>query len=151
MKIPFAFRRLALAPGGTLAVAAPPGGRVRVLEGRVWATTGGERDDHWLQAGDEHVVGRRSLTVIESIGTATVELLPPAAIGAHRSRSTSYRSDVPRRACGVAALTMALLSFAMLVILPASMGAAARVAADTAAATPAAAMAERNIAPSPRS
>lgn len=146
MKIPFAFRRLTLVPGATFAVTAPRGGRVRVLSGRIWAASGGELDDVWLQAGEEHLVGKRNLTVIESIGAATVELVPPFVIGAGRARSTDYRSEVPRRLCGIAALAMALFSFATLVILPATVGTTTRVSADAIATTPAPEVAARDVA-----
>lgn len=42
-------------------------GRLSVRSGRVWFTRQGELDDHVLEAGDQVVVGRRDLAVVEGL------------------------------------------------------------------------------------
>ena len=115
MLIPLPIIRLELGPGGTAALDTPCGTGIRVVKGRVWATTTGSLDDVWLRAGEEHRVPRPGLTVIEASGTpATVEFAPPANPGA---------SAIERMVCGIAAVAMTALTLALLVILPAQLDA----------------------------
>lgn len=73
MQMRLAFEKIFLDPGKTFSVAAV----VRVVDGMVWATTSGNLDDVSLQAGQEHAIQSRGLTVIESAARSIVELLPP--------------------------------------------------------------------------
>ena len=79
MAMKLSFGKLLLEAGRTHAVPTGAGARIRVHDGVVWATTSGELDDVWLRSGQEHVVQKAGLTVIESAAPSTVELLPPAA------------------------------------------------------------------------
>ena len=103
MKIRLSFKRMFLAPGKTFAVPTVSGARVRVVDGLVWATTSSSPDDVWLGAGEEYTVPSPGLTVIESIGHSTVELVPPAATGTRglsrlsRPRPTRRASRLGRR------------------------------------------------------
>jgi hypothetical protein len=111
-----------LEPGKTFAVPTAAGARVRVVDGKVWATTTSSPDDVWLGAGEEYTVRSRGLTVIESIGRSTVELIPPAAAGTRGHIMNRYNMAIPRAACTFAALAMAAITIALLVILPAKSG-----------------------------
>src|SRR5215467_7947383 len=66
MLIPLPIIRLELGPGGTAALDTPCGTGIRVVKGKVWATTTGSLDDVWLHAGEEHRVPKPGLTVIEA-------------------------------------------------------------------------------------
>jgi Protein of unknown function (DUF2917) len=113
MLIPLPIARIELGPGGTAALATPCGTGIRVVKGRVWATTTGSLDDVWLRTGEEHHVQKQGLTVIEASDTpATVELASPA-----NPRPGAIRRTI----CGVAAVAMTVLTFALLVILPAQL------------------------------
>jgi Protein of unknown function (DUF2917) len=121
MKIRLSFKRMFLDPGKTFAVPAVAGARVRVLDGMVWATTSNSPDDVWLGAGDEHTVQSSGLTVVESVTRSTVELVPPAATGWRRRISNRYEIAIPRAACQIAAIAMTVITFGLLVVLPAKM------------------------------
>jgi len=113
MLIPLPIIRLELGPGGTAALDTPCGTGIRVVKGKVWATTTGSLDDVWLRAGEEHRVPKPGLTVIEASGTpATVEFAPPANPGP---------STIERVVCGIAAVAMTALTLALLVIVPAQL------------------------------
>jgi len=113
MLIPLPITRIELGPGGTAALDTPCGTGIRVVRGRVWATTTGSLDDVWLGAGEEHRVPKPGLTVIEASGTpATVEFAPPA---------NPDPSTIERIVCGIAAVAMTALTLALLVILPAQL------------------------------
>src|SRR5438270_618042 len=58
MQIRLAFKHMFLEPGKTFAVPTVAGARVRVVDGKVWATTSSSPDDVWLGAGEEYT--RRS-------------------------------------------------------------------------------------------
>jgi hypothetical protein len=94
------------------------GARVRVVDGTVWATTSASPDDVWLTSGEEHTFSRPGLTVIESVGPSTVELIPPDGdVGGHVLNR--YETDAPKAACSAAAVAMAAMTIAVLVVLPA--------------------------------
>ena len=113
MLIPLPIIRLELGPGGTAALDTPCGTGIRVVKGKVWATTTGSLDDVWLRAGEEHRVPKPGLTVIEASDTpATVEFAPPANPGP---------STIERVVCGIAAVAMTALTLALLVIVPAQL------------------------------
>jgi len=115
MLIPLPIIRLELGPGGTAALDTPCGTGIRVVKGKVWATTTGSLDDVWLRAGEEHRVPKPGLTVIEASGTpATVEFAPPANPGP---------STIERVVCGIAAVAMTALTLTLLVIVPAQLDA----------------------------
>lgn len=125
MLIPLPNTRIELAPGGTAALATPCGMGIRVVKGKVWATTTGSLDDLWLRAGDEHLVPKQGLTVIEASDTpATVELAPPANPGP---------STTERMACGIAAVAMTVLTLALLVVLPAQIDGGSPILSNLAA------------------
>ena len=110
MRIYLPILRIELDSGKTAAVPTPRGAGLRVVDGRVWATTSGDLADVWLAAGDEHQVSKRGLTVLEAAGArATVELMPPAG----DSRS------MQRAICGLAAAILTAFTIAVAVILPA--------------------------------
>jgi hypothetical protein len=114
MIIPFPILRIELDGGKTAAVPTPRGAGVRVVEGRVWATTSGELADVWLAAGDEHRVAKRGLTVLEAAGArATVEVTPPA----------EHTRSMQRAICGFAAAVLTAFTIAVAVILPAQVDA----------------------------
>ena len=79
MAMKLSFGKLLLEAGRTHAMPTGAGARIRVHDGVVWATTSGELDDVWLRSGQEYVVQKAGLTVIESTTRSTVEVLPPAA------------------------------------------------------------------------
>jgi ferric-dicitrate binding protein FerR (iron transport regulator) len=111
MRIPLATLKLDL--GKPFAATIPEGVRVRVVDGTVWATTSGNPEDTWLQAGEEHRLSSGGLTVLEAAGTrSTVELLP---------RLARDQGSIGRMACAIAALALAELTIVSLVILPAQM------------------------------
>ena len=95
MGIRLSFQTIILGCGKTFAVPAVPGSRIRVLDGLVWATTSGSLDDVWLRKGQEHTVQRRGMTVIESAGRSTVELIPPASNEPRWSRPWLSWSRIP--------------------------------------------------------
>lgn len=114
MRIPLPVLRIELDGGRTAAVATPRGAGLRVVDGKVWATTSGDLEDIWLGAGEEHRVPRQGLTVVEAAGArATVELTPPA----EHSRS------MQRAICGIAAAALTAFTIAVAVILPAQVDA----------------------------
>jgi Protein of unknown function (DUF2917) len=121
MKIRLSFKRMFLDPGKTFAVPAVAGARVRVVDGMVWATTSNSPDDVWLGAGDEHTVQNSGLTVVESVTRSTVELVPPAATGWRGRIDNRYEIAIPRAACQIAAIAMTVITFGLLVVLPAKM------------------------------
>jgi hypothetical protein len=77
MAIQLAFNRISLGPGKTFSQAMAPGARIRVIAGKVWATSDGSLDDVWLKSGDEHEVPTRGLTVLEAAVRSVIELIPP--------------------------------------------------------------------------
>jgi len=110
MRIPLPVMGIELDSGETAAVATPCGAGLRVVDGKVWATTSGDLADVWLGAGEEHRVPKRGLTVLEATGApATVEVMPPA----EHSRS------LQRAICGFAAAILTAFTIAVTVILPA--------------------------------
>ena len=110
MRMPLPVLRVELDRGKTAAVATPRGAALRVVDGKVWATTSGDLADVWLGAGDEHQVPKGGLTVLEAAGApATVEVTPPA----EHSRS------LQRAICGFAAAVLTAFTIAVAVILPA--------------------------------
>ena len=119
MQIRLAFKHMFLEPGKTFAVPTVAGARVRVVDGKVWATTSSSPDDVWLGAGEEYTVRSPGLTVIESIGRSTVELIPPAATGTGGHIVNRYDMATPRAVCSFAAIAMAVITIGLLVILPA--------------------------------
>jgi hypothetical protein len=115
MLIPLPITRIELSPGGTAALDTPCGTGIRVVKGKVWATTSGSLDDVWLRPGEEHRVPKPGLTVIEASSLpAIVEVAPPAA---------PRPSTIERVVCGIAAAAMTALTLALLVILPAQLDA----------------------------
>jgi hypothetical protein len=122
MQIRLAFKHMFLEPGKTFAVPTVAGARVRVVDGKVWATTSSSPDDVWLGAGEEYTVPSPGLTVIESIGRSTVELIPPAATGTRGHIMNRYDTVFPRAACSFAAIAMTVITIGLLVILPAKLG-----------------------------
>jgi hypothetical protein len=119
MQIQLAFNRMFLAPGKAVAVPAVAGARVRVVDGLVWATTSNSPEDIWLGKGQEHTIRTPGRTVIESLGQATVELIPPAATGKPGRITSRYEMALPRVACNLAALAMTAVTIGLLVVLPA--------------------------------
>jgi hypothetical protein len=122
MQIRLAFKHMFLEPGKTFAVPTVAGARVRVVDGKVWATTSNSPDDVWLGAGEEYTVPSPGLTVIESIGRSTVELIPPAATGTRGHIMNRYDMAIPRAVCSFAAIAMTVITIGLLVILPAKLG-----------------------------
>jgi hypothetical protein len=122
MQIRLAFKHMFLEPGKTFAVPTVAGARVRVVDGKVWATTSSSPDDVWLGAGEEYTVPSPGLTVIESIGRSTVELIPPAATGTRGHIMSRYDTGIPRAVCTFAAIAMTVITVGLLVILPAKLG-----------------------------
>jgi len=114
MRIPLPIVRIELDTGKTAAVATPRGAGLRVVDGRIWATTSGDLADVWLAAGQEHRVPKRGLTVLEAAGArATVELTPP----------TEHSRSVQRAICGFSAAVLTAFTIAVAVILPAQVDA----------------------------
>jgi hypothetical protein len=122
MQIRLAFKHMFLEPGKTFAVPTVAGARVRVVDGKVWATTSSSPDDVWLGAGEEYTVPSPGLTVIESIGRSTVELIPPAAARTRGHIMNRYDMGIPRALCSFAAIAMTVITVGLLVILPAKLG-----------------------------
>jgi DUF2917 family protein len=122
MQIRLAFKHMFLEPGKTFAVPTVAGARVRVVDGKVWATTSSSPDDVWLGAGEEYTVRSPGLTVIESVGRSTVELIPPAATGARGHIMNRFDIGIPRAVCTFAAVAMTVIAIGLLVILPAKLG-----------------------------
>ena len=110
MRIILPVLRIELDDGKTAAVATPRGAGLRVVDGRVWATTSGDLKDVWLAAGEEHRVPKQGLTVLEAAGArATVEVTPPA----------DHSRSLQRAICGFAAAVLTAITIAVAVILPA--------------------------------
>jgi hypothetical protein len=130
MQIRLAFKHMFLEPGKTFAVPTVAGARLRVLDGTVWATTSNSPDDVWLGAGQEHTVQSSGLTVIEAVGRSTIELLPPTESATRGHIMKRYEITIPRAACNIAALAMTVITFALLVLLPATSGSDTRQAAS---------------------
>jgi hypothetical protein len=122
MQIRLAFKHMFLEPGKTFAVPTVAGARVRVVDGKVWATTSSSPGDVWLGAGEEYTVPSPGLTVIESIGRSTVELIPPAATGTRGHIMNRSDMGIPRAVCTFAAVAMTVITVGLLVILPAKLG-----------------------------
>src|SRR5256714_13667515 len=123
MQIRLAFKHMFLEPGKTFAVPTVAGARVRVVDGKVWATTSSSPDDVWLGAGEEYTVRSTGWPVIESIARSTVELIPPASTGTRGHIMNRYDMAIPRAVCSFAAIAMAVITIGLLVILPAELGA----------------------------
>lgn len=68
-------RTLDLPGGGLVPFASIPGGRVRILYGRVWLTEEGDTRDAFLASGEEVGLAGRGLAVIEALGPARIELI----------------------------------------------------------------------------
>ena len=68
-------RTLDLPGGGLVPFASIPGGRVRVLYGRVWLTEEGDARDAFLGSGEEVSLAGRGVAVIEALGPARIELI----------------------------------------------------------------------------
>ena len=115
MLIPLPMSTMRLGPGATAAFDTPCGTGIRVVRGKVWATTTGSPVDVWLGAGEEHRVAKPGITVIEASGApATVEFAAPV----NRSLSTFQRM-----ACAIAAGVLTALTLALFVVLPAQLDA----------------------------
>jgi len=71
-------RTLDLPGGSLLPFTSIPGGRVRVLYGRVWLTAEGDTQDAFLASGQEVSLASRGLAVIEALGPARIELIETA-------------------------------------------------------------------------
>lgn len=69
-----AFRTLDLPGGSLVPFISVPGGRVRILYGRVWLTEEGSARDAFLASGEEVSLGSRGLAVIEALGPARIQL-----------------------------------------------------------------------------
>ena len=96
------------------AVATSRGAGLRVVDGRIWATTSGDLADVWLAAGEEHRVPKQGLTVLEAAGArATVEVTPPR----------EHSRLLQRAICGFAAAVLTTFTIAVAVILPAQVDA----------------------------
>ena len=68
-------------PGGTLIpFASVPGGRVRVVFGRVWLTEEGSLRDAFLGTGEEVSLDSHGLAVIETLAAARIQLVEPVAM-----------------------------------------------------------------------
>jgi hypothetical protein len=50
------------------------GTRVRCLRGTIWITVASEPDDIFLQAGQSYLIPRNGLSLLERVGTDSVEL-----------------------------------------------------------------------------
>jgi hypothetical protein len=61
------------------------------------------------------------LTVIESAGRSTVELIPPTATGTRGNFVNRYESAIPRAACKIAATAMTAITIGLWVVLPAKL------------------------------
>ncbi len=57
---------LRLGAGATLAVHLPAGASIAVQSGRVWLTQSGDAGDHFVGAGQRHVLGRAGRVVVEA-------------------------------------------------------------------------------------
>ncbi len=68
-------RTLDLPGGGLVPFASIPGGRVRILYGRVWLTEEGDTRDAFLASGEEVDLAGRGLALIEALGPARIELI----------------------------------------------------------------------------
>jgi len=68
-------RTLDLPGGSLLPFTSIPGGRVRVLYGRVWLTAEGDTQDAFLASGEEVSLASRGLAVIEALGPVRIELI----------------------------------------------------------------------------
>ena len=83
-----ASRWLGLQPGAAVGLELAPGDRVQVLAGRVWLTEPGDAADHFIGAGQCHLLGHGGRVVMECDGSlaARVRLEParPAARGLAR-------------------------------------------------------------------
>lgn len=76
MKEPVSTLRTLDLPGGSLLpFTSIPGGRVRILYGRVWLTEEGDTRDAFLASGDEVSLASRGLAVVEALGPARIELI----------------------------------------------------------------------------
>lgn len=69
-----------LPAGATLALRAPLGTTIAVAAGRVWLTEAGDPADHFVGAGQRHVVGRAGQVVMECVSAvaAHVQVGSPA-------------------------------------------------------------------------
>lgn len=74
------FKTLDLPGGALLPFASVPGERVRVVCGRVWLTEEGSLRDAFLGTGEEVALDTRGLAVIETLGAARIQLVPPVSI-----------------------------------------------------------------------
>ena len=69
-----------LQPGQALTLAAARGPRrLVVTQGRLWLTTSGGADDHWLGVGEGLTLARGQEVVVEAWPEAAFQLLQPAA------------------------------------------------------------------------
>jgi Protein of unknown function (DUF2917) len=119
MAIQLSFGRTVPEPRKTLAIATDAGARIRVIDGKVWATTSASPDDVWLGAGEEHTVEHGGLSVIESVTRSTVDVIPPAMTNTRGRIVNYFRISIPRLACNLAAIAMTAITIGVLVILPA--------------------------------
>ena len=63
-------------PGGSLVpFTSIPGGRIRILYGRVWLTEEGDARDAFLGSGEEASLAGRGVAVVEALGPARIELI----------------------------------------------------------------------------
>jgi hypothetical protein len=62
-----------LSRGAALTLPARRGWCLHLASGRLWLTEPGDPDDHFLSAGQTHVVRRRGPVVIENIGACAVK------------------------------------------------------------------------------
>ena len=68
-----------LAAHATLAGRLPAGACIAVHSGRIWLTQTGDANDHFIEAGQRHVVARGGRVVIESFTPqALLRVLPEA-------------------------------------------------------------------------
>ena len=63
-----AARRIGLPPGAAIGLRGAPGMTIELAAGRVWLTQAGDPADHFLHAGDSHLLRAAGLVVIECDG-----------------------------------------------------------------------------------
>ena len=67
---------IALEPGQVVTLDDAAGTRVSARYGAVWVTEEGSPEDHIVQPGDTHVVGRDGRTVVQAMQPAWIALRP---------------------------------------------------------------------------
>jgi uncharacterized protein YjiS (DUF1127 family) len=68
---------LNLNSNGSLRMAGARGASVQVLDGRVWITEAGRRDDAFVERGARYDVGSDGVVLVGAEGRARIDLRPP--------------------------------------------------------------------------